>query len=356
MDIENKVNNWIQEVKSLIDVDLDTAFDLLDEVFGQDNGGYNSFSQEYAHPSNNFNEKKFKSRLKRFVINSYETILDKKIDELIQPEEKSLIMDFEKLYDLNFTHQTKYFTELVQNCKPIVSFVLREKNSFVANWLTKKLIFHYETKVGYLTDGIKTIELDNHSGLDYILLEIAKSMDIEYVPEKLTEFKKRITRQLGNRLESNGIFYIIKNAYNFIHSNNGDFEKLYEIITHIYRENDYQENHKCVFLFVEQNASPYQNNFMLFSHEKDTDFIIEEDEDSETPYFVDLDIVKEITEKCLKTWSKNVGKYREVKTKILDILQECEGNPEKIIPKMAEFIGIDNFKEICIQKGINYNG
>jgi len=56
--------NW-EDIKELINRDIDKAFDELDDIFGTSNGAYNDLTQEYYSRPENFNMATFRSKLKR---------------------------------------------------------------------------------------------------------------------------------------------------------------------------------------------------------------------------------------------------------------------------------------------------
>lgn len=60
----------IEEIKKLIDSDIDAAFDVLDGVFDDNNGTYNDLCKEYVQRPNNFDMGTFRSKMKRFVTTS----------------------------------------------------------------------------------------------------------------------------------------------------------------------------------------------------------------------------------------------------------------------------------------------
>jgi len=64
---DTPVSSDKDKIIALIDSDIDSAFDMLDELFGTSNGIYNDFNNEYFSRSDNFNMQTFRSKLKRFV-------------------------------------------------------------------------------------------------------------------------------------------------------------------------------------------------------------------------------------------------------------------------------------------------
>lgn len=55
------------EIIVLIDKDLDSVFDILDDIFKDGNGAYNDLCKEYISRPNNFDIATFRSKLKRLV-------------------------------------------------------------------------------------------------------------------------------------------------------------------------------------------------------------------------------------------------------------------------------------------------
>ncbi len=55
------------EILALINKDLESAFDKLDEVFKDENATYNDYCEEYMNQPNGFNKATFRSKLRMFV-------------------------------------------------------------------------------------------------------------------------------------------------------------------------------------------------------------------------------------------------------------------------------------------------
>jgi hypothetical protein len=220
--------------------------------------------------------------------------------------EEEIACDLGLLYELNFTHQTEYFTKLVRNCKVVANFILRSVDDFTFKWLVSKFDFHYRQKWKCERDSIPPFDMKN-GGLYGLLSHIGNTLGLKYhiTPENLDTFKLKITRKLGTYLEIQKAFYVIENAYQFIHS--PEFDTFQNIMANVCTQNRDVE-HRCIFLFMEQPDNPYTVSCAVSSKSKAVHEIRKEHQNFDFPLLIDLEMIENITENCLENWFENIGK------------------------------------------------
>ncbi len=343
----------IEQIRILLEKDIDGVLDILDEVFADLNGTYNDLCKEYINRPENFSLSIFRGKLKRFINISKTDIQDYFAGTEEDTNANSKTIDPEKTYTLlchlDFRAQVDYFESMVESKKPVIPFVLRAAENYGQRWLYNRLIHHYQEKrvihKTFLID-FKELKIDSLDNLiDYLSEQIGVQ---KYNPNDSFDKKKiKLRNTISALIDTASQFIVLKNAYSFIHSS--DFDKFYELLNHFYEELDAIEpEHKCIFLFVEQVLEPYTDieKYCVFSSETKS-FKAKMDK---TLKIVDLDAIKGITRKCMEEWfgkvPEEIIEYFDSSDEGLEqLIKECgNGNPEMIIPAICEKIGI-NFHE-----------
>lgn len=340
------------EIKNLIDKDIDAAFESLDSVC-IDSSIYLDLSKEYVSRPNNFDLATFRSKLKRFVANEKKTIeafyLDRKNENSINSAQSSYETDYQELCKLNFKHQIGYFEKLIAVDKPLIQFVIRGEKGYGQRWLCNKLLYHYEKqkpihkvcKLDFSSLGIVTMQdfLDN----------LATNLKVEgYEKQKTIKLQRaKLSNSIIAKIKAQSQIFVLENFYNFLHSD-GCVE-FYNFIEDLYIgivTQDEPVKGQCVFLFIENIPNPYQQqDKCIFTSQYDNIRTAKSAFENDTQFkIVDLHEIKQISKECINGWLDDVPEYIlqhfPNNETINTLLYNCDnGHPEKVIAKICEKLG-----------------
>lgn len=325
-----KASNYLDALIGLIEI-------LDDEI------EFKNLYNTAINPPDNFNEVKFIKRVILYIVGKKSEII-----ALFSDQEESANDNLEDkicymLYNFDFEHQTTFFKNITSGNRPFWAFTIRGVEKILdKDWLIHQLLFHYPLKNALH----QTIELDfNEIGtdVDNVMRELCKGVSKAQIGNReIPEVKFR--SELEKRLETKSQFFLIRNAYSFLHSADFDvfitkFESIFKQIIGVKKE------HKCIFIFIEDaNTNPYQcGKYCKNSREIDES----KERLSMDLAFIDLDIFDNVNAFHLKNWLKYCkdddiltlfNEYFEDDNKMQEFI-DC-GNPHKIIPKMYD--AIDN--------------
>ena len=347
-----------KEIKQLIDKDLDKALDLLDEVFEDTNGTYNSLSKKYVSRAENFSEDNFRSILKRFVQNSNRVIKgyflsvaeDQKYAAL---EGHSFDDAYHLLCHLNFNHQSDYFNDYIKTDKPIIPFIIRAEEQFGQRWLFHRLIYQYQhtqkrSVHSPIPIDLNELKFDLNGLIDYLSIKLnASNYDKN---QTLKKKKAKFKNAISLKLETGTQFIVLKNAFTFIHSN--EFIEFYNLLDYLYTEIEALDikGNKCIFFLVENTPESYHHSTHCICS-KDVHSAIAKLQ--EGLKFIDLHELTPISEDDIMKW------LGQLEGSLLACFSEWVNNGQWDFKKLFKTFNTGNPEEIipflCHKIGKNYN-
>ncbi|MEZ4883363.1 MAG: hypothetical protein R3E32_01410 [Chitinophagales bacterium] len=330
----------VKEIKSLIDQDLDAAFEILDKYFEED-PIYNAFNDEFISPPLNFDKRIFCRRLQRFVQRNKELINAENEDKkFLQPDSSDQI--YQLLCNLNFTSQVKYFKAIVKSKKPIIPFVIRAEQNYGQSWLYNRLIYHYQTEKPIhppITIDLKSSQFNVSSLVQHLALNIGVKKYDE--SESIDVHRHQIKEVLLEKIETASQILIIKNVNILIHSE--DFEAFVDIIDYFFTKIKSSTIHKCIFFFIEDELTigdPY-SQYCIFSS-KTKAFQAKQEQ---LLKFIALTPIQALTNKCIEDWlglaEEDICDCFNLEEKTIEqLLIDCgNGHPEKVLYYICREIG-----------------
>ena len=233
-----------QRIIELLNKDIVAGMELLDDFFLQDyQSGYTDLAREFYQQPNNFSIGNFRDRLIRFVkLNSHKINTTTKEDS------------YDVLCKLNFKHHKKYFESAVKSNKIFLSFIIRGKEeNYGQRWLINNLIHNYNKRYPIHPSIIIDL-MSTNINLSEFVTELSTQLGVNDKSGAITNEKIRVKYNLYDRLKTKSQFIILKNAYQFIHSN--DYFEFYNMLKSYSDElNNSSVSCKCILFLVEEQIN-----------------------------------------------------------------------------------------------------
>lgn len=349
----------IEELKQLVESNIDKTFELLDEVFDDTNGTYNDLSKIYVNRPVGFDMEDFRSRLKKFI-----GISKKDIQEFYSGVNSTKTNEtdedniFEILASIDFKPQEAKFKGLIQH-RNFAVFVVRGKGIYGQSWLIHQLCKRAFGNFG--TNTIRGLNQECVSSLKDIIIGL-RTDDCDF--EEDDEPKDKLEEVANNWIKiSSNIIITIACSMDFIQSE--DFKIFHEeFITRINKKmnSEKREIDNKIILFLKDTTTETYNISQEIQYwccetqtEREVEFIQtwqDNVQKKKTPYVVDLHRISCIDEQMLKQWKQGRTEIDILKKfcneqAIQAFYEECEnGNPHFVIQKLGEILKYDESKWI----------
>lgn len=289
------------DLMTLIDTDIDKAFEILDEIF-KSNGTYNDLSRQYVDRPIGFSLSDFRSRLKRLV--------NTQLEEPAPAPAHSPVHEFYPiLCKLDFKTQNDLFRAICKN-KKIAPFFLYGQGAheeMEMRWLRNQLL-QLLSEEKKSVDQLITIDLGSKIGgaFDRLLDELYTRFEIPEIISDDTDTIALLRENLERRLAAGHVVCFIRNATNIL-AHPGELKKLCEEFLSFLDKNIVRKNHNhtLIFLFIEdllpKNFSKEDKYFLWFDKEQGNNKMLEYVAGKDLK-IAELAPVENVTEEDIRNW------------------------------------------------------
>lgn len=272
---KSNILNYIDENRILefIEADLNTVFEILNEVFEDSNDKYNQLYKRSE--KQDFNTSTYRNNLEQFIKGNkkditvhFESLKEDEIQEAKDFTNKS-DKEYELLRKLNFNVPLKHFRDLSNTKKSLLPFIIRGEGNYGQKWLYNKLVYDYfERFEPFVKPSLIDFNERNITTFENLLDALCDELNIEgYKDKPLRKKKTMVKNQLLDKMDTTSQILIFKGACASLAE---DFEEFYEILLFISDEIEDSKyvDTKCIVLLIENEEhklSDHQDKFIFLS-------------------------------------------------------------------------------------------